>query len=332
MMTSNKSEEPTELLLPTRSQEYRKKHNIIIKRKPRSDIISELRNARPGNDKSPPDSSKDKYFYINLHAESIRSQNVVQLNDNVSYIVSSDHGIDTICGGLVEKNIIEHFKENGHKKVKNLFNGGLDNFIKEIGANSKISKEYHKDNIGNIGQLNFNYRKLLYDLNFGFGEMYLNEPRGGGIFEIDENGISTGFTGWRANNITSYILHKGIEKGKPRMFTRLKLSEIIQYLREKPGYETQKFHFLIISCRSTTEDIGMERTWTDREKSQSVCDRLGNCFKYMTGRKKINHKKKKTKKHNKGKIKKVQSKKYKKKKNKQYKKKKYTKIKTFKRK
>ena len=63
--------------------------------------------------------------------------------------------------------------------------------------------------------------------------MYLNNPRDGGIFEIDENGISTGFTGWRANNITSYILHKGIEKGKPRMFGRLKLSEIIQYLRRK---------------------------------------------------------------------------------------------------
>jgi hypothetical protein len=313
-------------LLPTRSQEYRDKNNTLLPNKKTRDNESELRNARPGNDKSPPDSSKEKYFYISLHSLSIRSRDVDRLNDNVSYIVSSDHGISTICGGLVEKNILSYFNENGHEKAKILFNGGLDKFVKDIGANKKISKEYHKDYRGNTGQLNFTYRKLLYDLNFGFQKMYLNNPRDGGIYEIDENGISTGYTGWRAKNITSYILHKGIEKGKPRLFERLKLSEIIQYLREKPGYETQKYHFLILSCRSTDGYIGMERTWTDRERPQTICDKIGNCFRYMTGRKKTKRKKKKQYK------KKKKESKHEKKKGKQYKKKKYTKIKTLKRK
>ena len=303
-------------LVPTNSEEHRSQNELLQSHADTKINRSELRNVQHGHDSSPPDSSKDRYFYINLHGLSVRSSNVKALNNNNSYIVSSDHGVQTICDSQVDKNIVEYFKNNGHKKVKELFNGGLNVFVDELKINRHISELYHRDMLGNEGQLHFTHRKLLYDIEFGFKDMYLNDPEGGGIFEIDENGISAGFTGWRADNITSYILKKAVEKGKPRMFSRLKLSEIISYLREKSGYETQKYHFFIIACRSTDGDIGLERTWTERE---SICDKLGNCFKYITGRNKIKRKK---------------THKKKKKKKKQYKKKKkqYKKKKTLKRK
>tara|TARA_A100001015_G_scaffold311731_1_gene415537 strand:- start:73 stop:1038 length:966 start_codon:yes stop_codon:yes gene_type:complete len=321
-MSHSGKQRETKRLVPTNSEEHRSKNKLL---KSHADMItnrSELRNVQHGHDSSPPNSSKDRYFYISLHGLSVRSSNVKALNNNVSYIVSSDHGVQTICDIEVEKNIVEYFKRNGHKKVKELFNGGLNTFVNKLEINRHVSKLYHRDMLGNEGQLHFTYRKLLYDIEFDFEKMYLNDPEEGGIFEIDENGISTGFTGWRADNITSYILKKATDKGKPRMFSGLKLSEIIDYLREKPGYKTQKYHFLIIACRSTDGDIGLERTWTERE---TICDKLGNCFKYIIGRKNTKHKKTHKKKKNKKKNKK---------KKKQYKKKKHTKknIKTLKRK
>tara|TARA_A100001015_G_scaffold255079_1_gene296301 strand:- start:215 stop:1063 length:849 start_codon:yes stop_codon:yes gene_type:complete len=273
---------------------------------------SELKYAQHSNDKLLPDSSKERYFYISLHGLSVESSNVEELNNNVSYIVSSDHGVETFCAIDVDKYIVKYLRrDDGHKRVKELFNGGLNMFV------SKLSKEYvFVDHEGNEKKLHFTYRKLLYDIEFDFKLMFNYNPEGGGIFEIDERGISTGFKDWekyqwRGSEILKYILEKAEKEKKSIKSLRLKLSEIISYLREKSGYETQKFHFLIISCRHTDGDIGLERTWSERE---TMCDKLGNCFKYITGREKYKTIKKKKKK-------------------KQYKKKKHTKKKkTLKRK